>query len=330
MHARMWPGRFVSANDPHTDEELNGFYLIGLLNTTPSQRNSPGQRTPEGQELDEQKKRAYNKFMDILRSFETYLRQEEKSEVTEAYIAVTTVSRQALGDGVRIDKQVWWDEEIEVGDAEGSYNAHPHEGDDDGEDSLDEADSDLEPDQEEGGPRHPAGPRGSAAARAVPQDHSIAGIVNMEDNNESSKQAPPKRTGRSQQKREQLERERHPNPDDAAHLAIDGLEVTPTTKEYTKKAKLRPAHDIINRIKWDSELDIHDYVIGYEDRFLGVMQMGLEKWIGHRKDETDEEWVPLHRVVWVKRVSDGGAVVWDRERRIDTIFGSGEVGAENS
>ncbi|KAG4441781.1 hypothetical protein IFR05_002705 [Cadophora sp. M221] len=101
---------------------------------------------------------------------------------------------------------------------------------------------------------------------------------------------------------------------------------TTTTKsnkptKAPKPTPLRPAHEIIARIKWDPDLDIADYMIGYEDRFIGVKEMELGKW---KSESTDEEFIPMHRVVWV-RLKEGD-VVWDRRKKIDGFFGSG-VGA---
>ena len=303
MHARIWPGRFINIDEPCANDELSAFYLIGLANTSSNSRSSPGEGFQEVQAVNEQKKRAYNKFMDILRSFEEYLQQEEKKyEVTESYISVTRVSRQSLGEGARIDRQVWWDEDYAEPGAttEGRYN---HNGEDD-EDSLGEEDSTSE---DEEGERI----RNLEAARVM-NDYQSA--VNT-DNNPTQES---KRTGRSQKKRDRRNNQ-----------ATDEMDVSQPRKEYIKKAKLRPAHDIINRIKWDSDMRINDYLIGYEDRFLGVLQMNLEKWVGHRRDETDEEWMPMHRVVWITRASDG-EVVWHKEKRIDTIFGSGDSSTQES
>ena len=88
------------------------------------------------------------------------------------------------------------------------------------------------------------------------------------------------------------------------------------------RAKLRPASDVLHRLRWDPELDSADYVIGYEDRFLGVREMALAKW---KTEQTDLEFIPQHRIVYFRRKGDG-VKVWDRERRIDEMFGSG-IGA---
>ncbi|ODH24416.1 hypothetical protein ACO22_05312 [Paracoccidioides brasiliensis] len=84
-------------------------------------------------------------------------------------------------------------------------------------------------------------------------------------------------------------------------------------------AKLRPASDILNRLRWDPSHDSSEYVIGYEDRFLGAKEIPLDRW---KTEQTDEEFIPLHRILYFKRKGDG-KVVWDREARSDDIFGSG-------
>lgn len=86
--------------------------------------------------------------------------------------------------------------------------------------------------------------------------------------------------------------------------------------------KLRPATDILNRLRWDPNMDSGDYVIGYDDRFLGVRETGLDKWT---TEQTDEEFIPQHRILFFRRKSDG-VVVWDRETRKDGIYGSGAGG----
>lgn len=293
----MWPARFRDVNEPQTNEEFHGFYLIGLLNTSshvPSSNN---------QELDMQKKIAYNKFIDILRSFEEHLcERANQNEVTESHISVTRVSRQDMNQAISVDKHVLWDEytgtDIDRVDEEvESFSVNSKEGNVE-EDGYDEFEDDSETDQDWDETIY----RGGYSCSAKPWQE------------ESTGEKPY--TGK-QKKRRQKKR-----------YGQGEISTAGTDTEVIQKGKLRPAHDIINRIKWDPNMDIHDYIIGYEDRFLGVLEMSVSKWAGHRKDETDEEWVPLHRVVWVKRGSDS-VIVWDREKRIDEVFGSG-IRVENS
>jgi uncharacterized protein (UPF0248 family)/endonuclease/exonuclease/phosphatase family metal-dependent hydrolase len=90
--------------------------------------------------------------------------------------------------------------------------------------------------------------------------------------------------------------------------------------QRSSSASLRPAQDIISRIHWDPAMSVDDFVIGYEDRFVGVKEIPLGKW---KSEQTDEEFIPRHRIVWVRRKAEGGEKVWDRRKRVDLIFGSG-------
>lgn len=83
---------------------------------------------------------------------------------------------------------------------------------------------------------------------------------------------------------------------------------------------LRPAQDVMNRIRHDEDLRVSDYVVGYRDRHVGIMEKAVENWSFDGVEE--EEFIPLHRVVYFKRISDGH-IVWHRENRVDEIFWSG-------
>lgn len=83
--------------------------------------------------------------------------------------------------------------------------------------------------------------------------------------------------------------------------------------------KFRTAADVLNRLRWDPALDSGNYVVGYEDRFAGAMEKGLDMW---KSEQTDDEFIPQHRILYFKRRSDG-VVVWDRMSRTDLLFGSG-------
>lgn len=79
----------------------------------------------------------------------------------------------------------------------------------------------------------------------------------------------------------------------------------------------------MNRLRWDPSLDPAEYIIGYEDRFLGAKETGLERW---KTEQTDEEFIPQHRILYFKRKGVDGReeeVVWERATRIDRVFGSG-------
>lgn len=94
---------------------------------------------------------------------------------------------------------------------------------------------------------------------------------------------------------------------------------SPSSPLPANRRPLRPAQDILSRLRWDSAYDLKDYLIGYEDRFIGIMEISAEKW---SMEKTEETWVPMHRVVWFRRKADG-VKVWDRRRAVDGVFGSG-------
>ncbi|KAF3767468.1 hypothetical protein M406DRAFT_288543 [Cryphonectria parasitica EP155] len=83
--------------------------------------------------------------------------------------------------------------------------------------------------------------------------------------------------------------------------------------------RFRTAADVLNRLRWDPSLDSADHVVGYEDRFLGAMEKALDAW---KLEQTHEEFIPQHRILYFKRKSDG-VVVWERRTRKDLLFGSG-------
>ncbi|RJE20582.1 DUF455 domain-containing protein [Aspergillus sclerotialis] len=83
--------------------------------------------------------------------------------------------------------------------------------------------------------------------------------------------------------------------------------------------RLRPASDILSRLRWDANIDIDDYVIGYDDRFLGDRELPAGQW---KAELTDEAFIPMHRILYFRRKSDGFRV-WDRETKTDLLFNSG-------
>lgn len=82
-----------------------------------------------------------------------------------------------------------------------------------------------------------------------------------------------------------------------------------------RKARFIPSHEIYARIKWDHGLpDPSQWIIGYLDRFDGIMEIGMEEFDAVRDDTY--EGVPQHRIRYFKC---RGEVVWDRELRLDRL-----------
>jgi uncharacterized protein (UPF0248 family)/predicted nucleotidyltransferase len=115
-----------------------------------------------------------------------------------------------------------------------------------------------------------------------------------------------------------LEEEIDEEIDDQDERTLSPPEVIVTPE--VKTGKLRPSHDIYNRLLWDEGYTADDYVVGYEDRFKGVREMPLMSW---KREFTDEEFIPFHLVVYFREKGLDGKIVWDRRTRMDLIFRSG-------
>lgn len=80
--------------------------------------------------------------------------------------------------------------------------------------------------------------------------------------------------------------------------------------------KLRPASDVLSRLRWDPEVDSDDFVVVYLDRFTGFKEISLDQW---KSDTSDDEFIPQHRITAFKQRSTG-EIVWHRAEKIDKIF----------
>lgn len=92
-----------------------------------------------------------------------------------------------------------------------------------------------------------------------------------------------------------------------------------TKKEEKKPQKLKGSEYIFHRIKWDTNIDKNQVVIGYLDRFKGIKDIQFDDF--KRVHEDYKEGVPFHRIRYFK-IND--RIVWDREQKIDLLTGSGE------
>ena len=81
--------------------------------------------------------------------------------------------------------------------------------------------------------------------------------------------------------------------------------------------KFRPEREVMSRIRHDPTFSVDDFLVGYEDRFTGIMEIPLSDW---KADTTEDEFIPLHRIVHFRK-KDTRKIVWDRRRRIDLVWG---------
>jgi hypothetical protein len=55
---------------------------------------------------------------------------------------------------------------------------------------------------------------------------------------------------------------------------------------YVPAGKLRTSSDVYNRLMWDPNVSKEEYVIGFEDRFLGIKEGSLASWKREVEDES--------------------------------------------
>ncbi|XP_031694007.1 leukocyte receptor cluster member 9 [Oncorhynchus kisutch] len=94
-------------------------------------------------------------------------------------------------------------------------------------------------------------------------------------------------------------------------------------KGSTKKSRMRTADDVISRILWDPSVEPADFVVGYVDRFLGVLERPFSEFNWDTDpcdcDYSSELALPRHRIQYF---THRGCRVWDRNNRTDRVFGS--------
>ncbi|KAL6109386.1 uncharacterized protein ACO6RY_12527 [Pungitius sinensis] len=94
-------------------------------------------------------------------------------------------------------------------------------------------------------------------------------------------------------------------------------------KEVNKKPRMRTAEEVISRILWDPSVDGGELVVGYVDRFLGVLERPFNDFNWDTDpcdcDYSSELALPQHRIQYFLC---RGLRVWDRHSRTDRVFGS--------
>uniref|UniRef100_A0A914XIY5 Uncharacterized protein n=1 Tax=Plectus sambesii TaxID=2011161 RepID=A0A914XIY5_9BILA len=85
---------------------------------------------------------------------------------------------------------------------------------------------------------------------------------------------------------------------------------------------MKPAQAVISRVLWDESLPVDKFVVGYIDRFIGVIEKPFDAFCWQSFAEVDPETsaIPRHRIQYFKL---GDLIVWDKTKRLDLIFGSG-------
>lgn len=93
------------------------------------------------------------------------------------------------------------------------------------------------------------------------------------------------------------------------------------SEENEKLPPMKTASDVVNRIIWDDALEKDDFIVGYFDRFRGLMERSFSafSWEDLASVDYDVLAVPKHRIQYFKFKD---VKVWDKPRRLDNVFGS--------
>lgn len=88
-----------------------------------------------------------------------------------------------------------------------------------------------------------------------------------------------------------------------------------------KKPSMKTATDVIKRILWDDKLDKDDFLVGYLDRFRGIVEKYFSafSWEDIASVDYDVLAVPKHRIQYFKYRTQK---IWDKPSRLDNVFGS--------
>lgn len=89
----------------------------------------------------------------------------------------------------------------------------------------------------------------------------------------------------------------------------------------TKKKSMRTAIDVINRILWDNSLPTEDFIVGYLDRFIGVIEKPFSafSWEDLASVDYNVLAIPKHRIQYFKYKQ---TKIWDKNDRMDKVYGS--------
>ncbi|VDP78131.1 unnamed protein product [Echinostoma caproni] len=92
-------------------------------------------------------------------------------------------------------------------------------------------------------------------------------------------------------------------------------------KKSKKKPPMRMAMDVVKRIMWDEKIPEDLITVGYEDRFLGILEKPFDEFSWEPLDSLDyySFGVPEHRIQYFKYRD---TIIWDKRTRLDNVYGS--------
>lgn len=114
--------------------------------------------------------------------------------------------------------------------------------------------------------------------------------------------------------------------EDEAFTEDDGASTfSSLTESGEKKLSMKTATNVIHRIIWDSQLPSEHFVLGYLDRFVGIVEKPFKSFNWEDLSTVSHKVlaIPKHRIQYFKYK---GVIVWDKEKQLDNVFGSRGTG----
>lgn len=97
--------------------------------------------------------------------------------------------------------------------------------------------------------------------------------------------------------------------------------VVETEDKFVKKPSMKTAADVIKRLQWDESVEKDDFIVGYIDRIVGLVEKRFTAFSWEDLASVDYMTlaIPQHRIQYFKYKTEK---VWDKNERLDNVFGS--------
>ncbi|KAG8197628.1 hypothetical protein JTE90_001558 [Oedothorax gibbosus] len=101
----------------------------------------------------------------------------------------------------------------------------------------------------------------------------------------------------------------------------NNLKLSSSDIQDSKKPSMKTASDVISRLLWDESLPHEKFVVGYLDRFDGIVEKSFDSldWRDPAIVDNHTLALPKHRIQYFKYIT---RKVWDKRTRLDIVFGS--------
>ncbi|XP_014672297.1 PREDICTED: leukocyte receptor cluster member 9-like [Priapulus caudatus] len=142
---------------------------------------------------------------------------------------------------------------------------------------------------------------------------AVATPTNAADETDRAATSPASRRRRKEKKPKRKKKEKGKGREEEEETSAEG----------EKKPRMKTAADCVSRVRWDARLAEACFVVGYVDRFVGVVERPFSHFCWGEDlasvDDVEELAVPQHRIQYFKY---RGLKVWDKSERLDLMFGS--------